>query len=502
VLRRSLLALAGWAAMMPCIGLANEPGSLITGSLPPAGEGSRPGRLIREPDAPPAGRLVVLGFAGDLGFSGSDQPLSPAGAIRRGRVIPWDDLISGVAPLLEADATFANLETVITERADLEPVEKAFNFAASPEGLAAAVKAGINVITAANNHAADYGEQGIAETLRHLGTAKAAGLKGYAGLGQGEARYLPGVFDLEGISVGVAAVGKGINPAGPAGFGQPLYASPSDFARASAALGGTKAEIRVLSVHYGEELGLIPPEADRAWLRAAVDRGEATIVFGHHSHVASGVERRGNAVIFYGLGNFLHAGTQAMARYGACRDFGLHARVYLWVAPGAAPVLRAVEVTPIADMHDVTRPYPPGEAAIRIGVVNAMNEELSGEGRDALRFVPTEAGTGLACFAGQGRYGDELAARCAASTGLLRTASLSEPMPLAACKPLPQVRVATAEPNATPAPAKPGAAEGNPKEVAVLPVAPAKKAVASKPPAGVKKKAKAARKFFLFSKAD
>jgi poly-gamma-glutamate capsule biosynthesis protein CapA/YwtB (metallophosphatase superfamily) len=415
----------------------------MTGSLPGGGAVALHGRWITGPQEAPPGQLLVLGFTGDLGFSGKDQPLSAAGAVRHGRIIPWDELFSGAAPLLEADATFANLETVITDRPDLLSVDKSFNFAASSAGLKAAVRAGINVIAAANNHAADYGEGGIAETLRNLAAAGALGLKGHAGLGQGDERYRAAVFDLHGASIGMSAVGKGINPGGPQGYGQPLYASQSDFDRASRSLDATRADVRVLSVHYGEELNLLPSVADRKRLRSAIDRGDATIVFGHHSHVASGVERRGNGLIFFGLGNFMHAGTQDMTRYGRCRDFGLHVRVSLWVTPGSKPVLRAVEITPMRDMHEIAKPFPAGEAAMRIAVVNAMSEELNRDGGDPLLFMPTDRGSGLACFPGSVIYSDELEARCRAQASPLMNVASVTRASLASCKPLPRVELAT-----------------------------------------------------------
>lgn len=415
----------------------------MTGSLPGGGGATLHGRWIKLRREAPPGRLLVLGFAGDLGFSGKDQPLSSVGAVRHGRVIPWESFTSGVQTLLSADIDFANLETVVTDRADLAAVDKAFNFAASPNGLRAAVRAGIDVLTAANNHAADYGAPGIAETLRHLEDAKANGLRAHAGLGRGEDRYRADVFDIGGTSVGVAAIGKGINPAGREGYGQPLYASPSDYARVSRSLAATEAGIRVLSVHYNEELSLLPAESDKQRFRASVDRGEATIVFGHHSHVASGVERRGNGVIFYGLGNFLHAGTQNMARYGQCRDFGLYARVYLWVAPGSSPVLRAVEITPLRDMHENAKPFPAAEAAIRVALVNAMSEALSRDGGEALRFIPTAAGTGLACLPGSGDYGDEFATRCSAQSSPIVQVAAPAGADLASCQPVAGADVAT-----------------------------------------------------------
>ena len=492
-----VLAVACSALLMPAAAPANEPDSDITGSLPGGGLAAHQGLQKLEPEKAPPGRLIILGFAGDLGFSGKDQPLSTAGAIRHGRVIPWDELVSGVAPLLEADATFANLETVITDRPGLASVDKAFNFLASPAGLRAAVGAGINVITAANNHAADFGEEGIADTLRHLEAERAAGLKAHVGLGQGDERYRAEVLDLQGTSVGVSAVGKGINPAGPDGYGQPLYASRPDFDRVSAVLRETGADVRVLSVHYGEELNLLPSEPDRMRLRSTVTRGDANIVFGHHSHVASGVERRGDAVIFYGLGNFLHAGTQDMARYGHCRDFGLHAKVYLWSVPGHRPVLRAVEVTPISDMHEIAKPFSPEDAASRIAVVNAMSEELSQGGGTPVHFTPTGTGSGLACVPGPAIYGDALEQRCRSLASPLMNVTTDASASLTSCKALPQVRLATGEKGNSPGQAM--NQDGKPKKQAEQT---GKTRKTGKSASAERPKAKAPRKFFLFNRSD
>jgi len=460
-----------------------------TRSLPGGGGATLHGRLIKVPNQVPPGRLLVLGFAGDLGFSGKDQPLSSAGAVRHGRVIPWESFTSGVKTLLSADVDFANLETVITDQPHLAEINKAFNFAAAPEGLQEVVKAGIDVLTAANNHAADYGEPGIADSLLHLEAARAVGLKAHAGLGRGDERYRPSVLDVEGIPVGVAAIGRGINPAGREGYGQPLYASAPDFARVSRSLADTKADIRVLSVHYNEELGLLPAAADKQRFRSSVDRGEATIVFGHHSHVASGVERRGDGVIFYGLGNFLHPGTQNMARYGQCRDFGLYARVYLWIVPGYKPVLRAVEITPLRDMHEITRPFPVAEAAIRVSLVNAMSDALSRDGGEALRFTPTAEGTGLACLPGSADYGDELAARCQAQASPIVQVAAPAGADLASCKPVAQPAVAANPKLTTPKRVTPIA---QPAKTPAKPKVEAAKSPDRQPP----------RKFHLFSRSE
>lgn len=432
-----VICAVGFFCSLPVLARPADPPS--GAGLPVAGEAGGHGRPFIGPVRPPQGRLVVLGFGGDLGFSGNDQPLAATGAIRHGKIIPWAELTSGLAPLLEADATFANLETVITDRNDLVPADRSFNFAASPEGVFATARAGINVLATANNHAADYGGEGILETLRHLELARAHGLKAHAGLGVGQERYRSDVFQLGDVSVAIAAIGKGVNPAEPDGPGQPLQARPIDFERVGLSLVGTGAQIRVLSVHYGEELDTTVSDTDRARFRAAVDGGRATIVFGHHSHVAAGIERRGNALILYGLGNFLHAGTQNMARYDECRDFGLHARVYLWVEPGRDPVLRAVELTPLMNMQEITRPFPLPEARRRIEILNGLSAGLGSDGGQPLFLAATSTGSGLACIEDGQRHEDELEARCLAlEKADIRIASSLEGS-AQVCKPVPVI---------------------------------------------------------------
>ena len=428
-------SVAGLLSASPAIAQPIDP--VAAADLPRAGEAGVHGEGFTGNTHSPQGRLIVLGFGGDLGFSGKDQPLVTTGAIRHGQIIPWSELTSGLAPLLEADATFANLETVITNRADLVPVDRSFNFAASPEGVAAVARAGIDVLATANNHAADYGAEGIMETLRHLEAARAYGLKAHAGLGVGSDRYRSDVFHVGDVSVGIAAIGKGVNPAEPDGPGQPLQARPVDFERVGLSLAGTGAQIRVLSVHYGEELDNTVSDGDRKRFRAAVDGGRATIVFGHHSHVAAGIERRGNALIFYGLGNFLHAGTQNMARYDECRDFGLYARAYMWAEPGKDPILRAVEVIPLKDMYEITKPFPMPEAKRRIEILNSLSSRLATDGGQPLLLVATGKGSGLACMQSAVVYGDELEARCAMLEKRPTVIDVSADRVSSACRPLP-----------------------------------------------------------------
>ena len=73
--------------------------------------------------------------------------------------------------LSDADVTVVNLETAITTRGQPEPKElevpdNRYYFRTSPAALDVLAAAGVDAVTMANNHGADYGAQGMRDTLR------------------------------------------------------------------------------------------------------------------------------------------------------------------------------------------------------------------------------------------------------------------------------------------------------------------------------------------------
>ena len=306
---------------------------------------------------------VVLG--GDLGFGGSGQPVIPTGALRYGQKTPWSELTAGIAPLFNGDINFANLETVVTDRNDLRANVKSFNFKSHPAGLAHLAQLGLNVVSTANNHAIDYGEHGVRETLRHLGSAAAHGLAAWPGIGQGrEHASRPADVIVNGIRVRVSAIGIGgdtlpaeESDASRQRAGMLSYNRAEDFNETVARLADAEGDLRILSVHYGEELQVRAGQSDVAKLRdQAAKAAGIDIVVGHHAHVAAGVQLVNGRLVFYGLGNLLHPGMQDMARFDLCRDYGLVARVHYTPDARGGLVLRAVEVLALTDMHDRAKP--------------------------------------------------------------------------------------------------------------------------------------------------
>lgn len=338
-------------------------------------------------------RLTVV-LMGDTGFNGPSARVSEAGGFKRGELVTVEDAMAKIAPVIQGDVVLANLETVVTDRNDIPLRDKMFVFRTHPAHVRALVRHGIDVLPLANNHAMDLGGAGAGETLRHM--KGMAGVRAFPGLGRTREEAMhPHVLVARGAKVAVSAVGN-------AGGGLPardgeagMLREDRDFAAIAARLAGEPADIRILSVHYGPEFAPLTEKATQVRFREAESEG-LTVIAGHHHHVARGVELSGGKLIAYGLGNFLHLGTQDMRRFDICRDYGLIVKAGLLRSRGGYEV-ETVEVVPITKMHVAPEPMTGDAARLRVEVMNYLGSRL-GEG--GLRFAPQADGSGLWCADG------------------------------------------------------------------------------------------------------
>ncbi|MEO5989213.1 MAG: CapA family protein [Candidatus Eisenbacteria bacterium] len=239
----------------------------------------------------PRGTLgLTIAAIGDIGLVGSAR----ARAEREG----WD---APFAPLREtlsaADQAFANLEFPIGERAWVRPgrSEEFFQDAEVPAALA---RAGVRIVSLANNHMMDCGELGL---LRTLEACRQSGLTPIgAGRDLAEART-PARTVVRGQRVVWLGYGTASDDA--AGVDRvgiaPLEASlvAEDCARWR-----PEADLLVVSVHWGSMYVDYPPprvtEAAEAIFAAGAD-----LIIGHHPHVLQGAQQRGAGLVLYSLGD-------------------------------------------------------------------------------------------------------------------------------------------------------------------------------------------------------
>jgi len=208
------------------------------------------------------------------------------------------------ATLAGADVAFVNLETGICQEGRAEGPRPLLW--APPDRLDALGGAGIDVVSVANNHALDCGPDGLDATLAEL---EQRGIQAAGVAPAGVARVTDEVVFL-------AAT---LHPAPYRATGsRPLYAPAGRglVARVRALRAAEGDRLLVVSLHWGRERSLRPAAAQRTLGRALLAAG-ANAVVGHGSHTPQPLERAGDGVVLYGLGNLVFDDATPLGRPGA-----------------------------------------------------------------------------------------------------------------------------------------------------------------------------------------
>jgi poly-gamma-glutamate capsule biosynthesis protein CapA/YwtB (metallophosphatase superfamily) len=257
--------------------------------------------VIIEPAAPAiaAGKSelrISIAAVGDM-MLGTDYPQNH---------LPDDDGVSflqAVTPILSAaDIAFGNLEGVLSDAG--EPAKKCSNPNAcylfrSPTRYAEHFRAaGFDVLSLANNHARDFGEEGRSSTMQAL-DAVAIHHSGR----EGEFAS----FEVNTLKVAVLAyaVTKDSNMLLDYELAEQTvarYSAQHDIVIVTFHGGAEGASM--MHVPFAEEEYFGEPRGDVAmFARRMVDAG-ADLVLGHGPHVVRGIERYQDRLIAYSLGNF------------------------------------------------------------------------------------------------------------------------------------------------------------------------------------------------------
>jgi poly-gamma-glutamate synthesis protein (capsule biosynthesis protein) len=249
---------------------------------------------------------IIINAVGDVMLAGRWAP-----TIRKSG---YDTPFRAVAAeLKKGDITLANLEAPIA-RSGIEFTDKKFRFLAEPELAQALKTSGINLVTLANNHIMDFGDQALAETQQHL---EAAGI-GWIGAGRNLSEARKAVlctikgkrFAFLGYSLTQPTeFYAGRNRPGTAPGLENIFTE--DIARARA-----QADYVIVSFHWGTEGISNVQTYQRTAAHKAIDAG-ADVIIGHHPHVLRGLERYKRGIIFYSLGNFTFASKSRTADYSA-----------------------------------------------------------------------------------------------------------------------------------------------------------------------------------------
>jgi poly-gamma-glutamate synthesis protein (capsule biosynthesis protein) len=212
----------------------------------------------------------------------------------------WEAAFAEVRPWLTGDGSavafsrsgpqvtsFANLESPLTTAPQ---VRDGHDLRAPPAAVAALRVAGFDVLSVANNHALDAGEAGLWETAS---TLRGAGIVPWIDRTTASAvDWMPPRVPARGpICCGLA-------------FDDSVV--PLDVQAAAAAVADAveRADVVLVSIHWGGEYQAAPSSRQRAIAGALAESG-ARVIVGHGPHVLQPVEWVGETLVAYSLGNFL-----------------------------------------------------------------------------------------------------------------------------------------------------------------------------------------------------
>jgi poly-gamma-glutamate synthesis protein (capsule biosynthesis protein) len=273
------------AALCAVLALAPRSGQTATGADPNAG-------VVR----------ISLVAGGDVMFGRlKGRKLRPFG---------YDDPFRLVKPLLSGnDLVMLNLETPITSGVHYYRRKSSLLFRAKPKAARIIKKAGFNLVVTANNHCHDQKDKGLEETIDYL---KRQGLA-WAGTGRtSKEAWKPYIFEKKGVTVGVLALTRLNNynfPAQKSNYAHLIRQRVRKDLPPKVAKLAKKVDFTVVVLHWGVEYKHYVIARERRLIRL-LEKAGCDLFIGHHPHVLRGIQKHGDMVAFYSLGNFLFDGAR------------------------------------------------------------------------------------------------------------------------------------------------------------------------------------------------
>lgn len=179
---------------------------------------------------------------------------------------------------------------------------KKFTLRAAPIAAQALKKAGIRVVTLANNHSMDFGPLALRDTLTALNENDI--LSTGAGMDLADARS-PAFLKVKGRTIAFLAYSLTFPLEFFASAGRPGTAPGyGDFVRSDIEKARRSADLVVVSFHWGAELMTAAKDYQIELGCNAIDWG-ADLVLGHHPHVLQELQVYQGRLIAYSLGNFV-----------------------------------------------------------------------------------------------------------------------------------------------------------------------------------------------------
>lgn len=234
--------------------------------------------------------IIDIRAVGDISFVGKNAEQ------------PNAEVFRNVSTILKAgDLVIGNLEGPLTR--ETSGLEGKCNLRSHPGWSQYLKEAGFNLLSLANNHMTDFGEQGLFDTIESLKKNDIA----FAGAGRNITEANAPVFlEIKGKRVAIIARSSVI-------VSSPVNATPQKAGVAFLDEQETidtirkcrsEADLVILILHWGLEEYEYPSPNQRMLAHNFIFTG-VDIILGHHPHVLEGMEYINGGLCIYSLGNFI-----------------------------------------------------------------------------------------------------------------------------------------------------------------------------------------------------
>ncbi len=260
---------------------------------------------LRTAGPAPAGPVLTMTVGGDVMLG---RRVATAAARAGDPSAPLRPLAPRLAA---ADLTVLNLESTLSRAG--APRQGGDSFAAPPSVLPGLRAAGVDVLSLANNHTGDFGDQALRDTVARV---RAAGITPVGAGGNHAQAWQPVLMTRSGVRFGFVAfnaIGETPRPTdsspGAASVRMPPRTGPlngDDLARLTRTVAQVRraADVVVVLPHWGAQYTHQPHPAQRTVARAVLNAG-ADLVVGGHPHWVQDIDAIGNKLVAHSLGNLV-----------------------------------------------------------------------------------------------------------------------------------------------------------------------------------------------------
>lgn len=248
---------------------------------------------------------ITISFGGDICFTEGCSVLSHIKKNGNNFATSFDDKL--LARMIDSDIFMLNNEFPYSTGGTPVP-NKDYTFRANPEDANLLFDVGTDIVSLANNHAFDYGEVALDDTLKTLRNINMP----YVGAGENINEAIkPAYFKMNGRTVAIIAgtqIEGSVNPPHTRAATETLNGvfRCLDTTKIKEVIADTKtkSDFVIVFVHWGTE----KTDVVREWQKSAANdftESGADLVIGMHSHCLQGIDYVNGAPVFYSLGNYI-----------------------------------------------------------------------------------------------------------------------------------------------------------------------------------------------------